>query len=55
MGKCTECKKNIGFFKAYRHPTMGRNYYVCKDCFDKVSKSEEQWSEFVKKEFEVIN
>lgn len=55
MSKCIECKKNIGFLQAYMHPTMGRNYYVCKDCFDRVSKSEDQWREFVKKEFEVTN
>jgi len=53
MGKCKECKKNIGFFQSYRHPKMGKNYYVCKDCFDRLSKSEDQWREFIEKEFDV--
>lgn len=47
MNKCIECGKNIKFFQAYRHPTMGGNNYVCNECFDRVTESVAQWREFI--------
>jgi hypothetical protein len=47
MKKCNECKKKLGFFEGYRHPTLGKENLLCSPCFDKVQQSVDQWREFV--------
>jgi len=47
MKKCNECRKKLGFFEGYRHPTLGKENLLCSPCFDKVQQSVDQWREFV--------
>ena len=47
MNKCIECGKNVGFFQSYRHPIRGNDYYICSDCYDKISASVDQYREFI--------
>lgn len=47
MKSCDKCRKKIGVFNGYIHPTIGKDYLLCSKCFDKVSKSVNQWREFV--------
>jgi hypothetical protein len=47
MKKCVECGKNVGFFQSYRHPVRGKDYYICNDCYDKISASVDQYREFI--------
>lgn len=44
---CIECGKNLNLLEGHRHPTLGKNYLVCWECFEKVEKSLEQWGRFV--------
>lgn len=47
MKECVECGKKLGIIEGYRHPTMGKDYLLCSNCFDTVSVSVEKWSEFI--------
>ncbi len=47
MKECMECGKTLGIIEGYRHPTMGKDYLLCSNCFDNVSASVEKWSEFI--------
>lgn len=47
MIECEECGKKLGIFEGYRHPTMGKNHFLCNPCFDQVEESMEKWEEFV--------
>lgn len=47
MVNCVECGRKLGFLKGYRHPTMGRKYLLCNNCFDNVDESVTQWREFL--------
>jgi hypothetical protein len=47
MIKCNECRKKLGFFEGYRHPTLGKENLLCSPCFDKVQQSVDQWREFI--------
>ena len=47
MIKCEECGKTLGTFEGYRHPTMGKKYHLCSNCFDDVNESVKKWQEFV--------
>jgi len=47
MVACVECRKRLGFFEGYYHPTLGKKSLVCSQCFDKVQQSVNQWMEFV--------
>jgi len=42
-----ECEKNLGIMEGYRHPTMGKDYLLCSNCFDTVFESVEKYREFV--------
>ena len=47
MKICEECGKKLGFFKGYRHLTLGKDFLLCSVCFDKVDESVAKWREFV--------
>lgn len=47
MKFCEECGKKLGFFESYRHPVMGKDYFLCSSCFDVIYKSVEKWRKFV--------
>jgi hypothetical protein len=47
MVNCMECGRKLGFVEGYRHPTMGKQYLLCSDCYDSVCESLEQWRGFV--------
>ncbi len=47
MKICEECGKKLGFFKGYRHLTLGKDFLLCSGCFDKVDESVAKWREFV--------
>jgi len=47
MKECVECNKKLGIIEGYRHPTMGKDYLLCGNCFDTVSASVDGWSEFI--------
>lgn len=47
MQECEECGKKLGVFHGYIHPTLGKDYLLCSDCYDKVSESVNQWRDFV--------
>jgi hypothetical protein len=47
MKECVECGKKLGIIEGYHHPTMGKDYQLCSNCFDNVSESVEKWSEFI--------
>ena len=47
MVVCNECGKKLGFVAGYRHPTRGKKYLVCSNCFDSVNESVKQWREFI--------
>ena len=42
-----ECGKKLGILEGYRHPTLGKNYLLCSNCFGIVSASEDKWSNFI--------
>jgi hypothetical protein len=39
MVNCCECGKKLRFFDGYRHPIQGKKTLICKNCFEKISKS----------------
>ncbi len=47
MKECIECGKKLGLIEGYRHPTMGKDYLLCSNCFDTVSASVEKYREFI--------
>ena len=47
MHECEECGKKLGFIEGYRHPVMGKNYLLCRNCFDTVSESVEKYQKFI--------
>ncbi len=47
MVKCVECGRKVKAFRSYRHPTKGRQYIVCRDCYDYVNESVNKWKEVV--------
>jgi len=47
MKGCMECGKNLGIMEGYRHPTMGKEYFLCSTCFDTVMDSVEKYREFI--------
>ena len=47
MKECVECRKKLGIIEGYRHPTMGKEYLLCSNCFDTVFESVEKYKEFV--------
>src|SRR4030042_4474537 len=47
MKECIECGKNLGIIEGYRHPTIGRDYLLCRNCFDTIFESIEKYREFI--------
>jgi hypothetical protein len=47
MIECVECGKKLGVIEGYRHPVMGKDYLLCRYCFDTVSTSVDKWKEFI--------
>ena len=47
MAKCEECGRKMRLLEGYNHPTMGKNYLLCSNCYDQVSESVENWTQFV--------
>ncbi len=47
MTICKECSKKLGIIEGFRHPTLGKKHLLCSPCYDKVSESVENWSNFV--------
>jgi hypothetical protein len=45
--QCFECGKTLNILEGYRHPTLGREYLLCTDCFVKVEISVERWGRFI--------
>ncbi len=39
MRKCHECDRNLRFYQGHRHPILGKNYVVCTQCYQFISKS----------------
>jgi hypothetical protein len=55
MKGCMECGKKLGVIEGYRHPTMGKDYLLCSNCFDTVSASVEKYMEFISPYVEFFN
>jgi len=47
MTICEKCSKKLGIIEGFRHPTLGKKHLLCSPCYDKVSESVENWSNFV--------
>ena len=47
MKFCEECGKKLGYFEGYYHPALGKEYFLCRSCFDVIYKSVEEWRKFV--------
>jgi hypothetical protein len=47
MKTCLECGRKLGTLQGYYHPAMGREYFVCGNCFETVAESVERYREFV--------
>lgn len=47
MKECMKCGKNLGITEGYRHPTMGKDYLLCRNCFDTIFESVEKYREFI--------
>ncbi len=47
MGECVECKKNLRILEGYRHPVKGKDFLLCRKCFDTIFESIEKYQEFV--------
>jgi hypothetical protein len=47
MGECIECRKNLGILEGYRHPVKGKDFLLCRKCFDTIFESIEEYQEFV--------
>jgi len=47
MTICRECNKKLGITEGFRHPTLGKKHLLCSPCYDRVSESVENWSNFV--------
>ena len=43
MKKCSECGKKINFLRSYYHPILGKNYYVCDNCYNYINKGLEYY------------
>ena len=46
MVKCEECDKKLHILQSYYHPTLGKNFYVCGKCLDKINDDMDRWSKF---------
>jgi len=44
---CSECGKKLGVLDGYRHPVDGKKKCVCGKCWDKLEKSEKEYSNFI--------
>jgi len=44
---CSDCGKKLGAFEGFRHPVDGKKKCVCGKCWDKIEKSEEEYSDFI--------
>jgi len=47
MKECIKCGKNLGIIEGYRHPAMGKDYFLCRNCFDTIFESVEKYREFI--------
>jgi ribosomal protein S14 len=47
MKECVECGKKLGIIEGYRHPVMGKDYLLCRNCYDTLCGSVEKWKEFI--------
>lgn len=45
MSNCNECGKKLRFWEGYKHPILGKKYFVCRDCFERLYKSLEFYNE----------
>lgn len=47
MVECEECRKKLGVFEGYHHPTLGRKHLLCSPCFEQVNESVSRWRDFL--------
>jgi hypothetical protein len=47
MKRCEECGKELGLLEGYHHPTLGREFLLCTQCFEIVDDSVTKWREAV--------
>ena len=47
MKRCEDCGKELGLLEGYHHPTMGKGYLLCTQCFEIVEDSVAKWREAV--------
>jgi hypothetical protein len=47
MVKCEECGKKLGLLNGYYHPALGKNNFLCSDCYNVVNESVEKWIDFI--------
>ena len=45
--ECINCGKKLAVLEGYRHPTLGKNAYLCWDCYQKVWESVVRWERFI--------
>jgi hypothetical protein len=45
--ECINCGKKLAVLEGYRHPTLGRNVFLCWDCYQKVWESVVRWERFI--------
>jgi hypothetical protein len=45
--ECINCGKKLAVLEGYRHPTLGKNVYLCWDCYQKVWESVVRWERFI--------
>ena len=51
MKKCYECGKELKVWEGYYHPALGKNEFVCSQCFDSVEESMENYCNFILSDF----
>ncbi|PNX53567.1 MAG: hypothetical protein BV458_03830 [Thermoplasmata archaeon M9B2D] len=44
---CYICGKKIDFLSGYYHPTLGKHFIICEDCYNIEQKSVDQWGRFI--------
>jgi hypothetical protein len=45
MKRCKECGKKLRVLEGYRHPVLGKDILICRDCFDSVHDGVVKWRE----------
>jgi len=50
MKKCANCGIKLGILDKYYHPTFGRRWLFCGNCYDEIEKKGSQYLDKLKKQ-----